>query len=92
MRALAGLPALTGLVLAKTEDAAHVAAAAGLVGLGDVTALLMPLLETAGRSWTRGTSPARPGSTGSRSARSTSPPTAASTPARTRRNWRSRGA
>lgn len=49
VRALAGLPALTGLVLAKTEDAAHVAAVAGLLaGLGDVTTALMPLLETAG--------------------------------------------
>ena len=49
VRALAGLPALTGLVLAKTEDAAHVAAVAALLtDLGDVTTLLMPLLETAG--------------------------------------------
>ena len=49
VRALAGLPALTGLVLAKAEDAAHVAAVAGLLtGLGDATTLLMPLLETAG--------------------------------------------
>lgn len=49
VRALAGLPALTGLVLAKTEDAAHVAAVASLLaGLGDGTTLLMPLLETAG--------------------------------------------
>ncbi|TDE39277.1 CoA ester lyase [Actinomadura sp. 6K520] len=48
-RALAGLPALTGLVLAKAEDAAQVAAVAGLLAdLGDVTTLLMPLLETAG--------------------------------------------
>ncbi|MFA1541889.1 HpcH/HpaI aldolase/citrate lyase family protein [Actinomadura monticuli] len=49
VRALAGLPALTGLVLAKAEDAAHVAAVAGLLAaLGDATTLLMPLLETAG--------------------------------------------
>ncbi|MFG2088905.1 MULTISPECIES: HpcH/HpaI aldolase/citrate lyase family protein [unclassified Spirillospora] len=49
VRTLAGIPALTGLVLAKSEDAAHVAAAAGLLAaLGDVTTLLMPLLETAG--------------------------------------------
>ncbi|WP_141578368.1 CoA ester lyase [Actinomadura sp. WMMA1423] len=49
VRALAGLPALTGLVLAKTEDAAHVEAAAGLLaGTGDAATLLMPLLETAG--------------------------------------------
>ncbi|WP_243718191.1 CoA ester lyase [Actinomadura sp. 7K534] len=49
VRALAGLPALTGLVLAKAEDAAQVAAVAALLAdLGDVTARLMPLLETAG--------------------------------------------
>ncbi|MFB4309455.1 HpcH/HpaI aldolase/citrate lyase family protein [Actinomadura sp. GTD37] len=49
VRALAGLPALTGLVLAKAGDAEHVAAVAGLLsGLGDTTTLLMPLLETAG--------------------------------------------
>ncbi|GAA1793893.1 CoA ester lyase [Actinomadura chokoriensis] len=49
VRALAGLTALTGLVLAKTEDAGHVAAVAGLLAdLGDVATLLMPLLETAG--------------------------------------------
>ncbi|TDC64609.1 CoA ester lyase [Actinomadura sp. GC306] len=49
VRALAGLPALTGLVLAKADDAAAVAAVAGLLAdLGDVTTLLMPLLETAG--------------------------------------------
>lgn len=49
VRALAGLPALTGLVIAKAEDFAQVAAVAGLLAdLGDVTTRLMPLLETAG--------------------------------------------
>ncbi|CND51585.1 citrate lyase [Mycobacterium tuberculosis] len=49
VRALAGLPALTGLVLAKAEDAARVAAVAALLAdLGDAATRLMPLLETAG--------------------------------------------
>ncbi|MFA1545990.1 CoA ester lyase [Actinomadura chokoriensis] len=49
VRALAGLPALTGLVLAKAESAGQVTAVAGtLDDLGDATTLLMPLLETAG--------------------------------------------
>ncbi|GGV18261.1 CoA ester lyase [Actinomadura cremea] len=49
VRALAGIPALTGLVLAKTGNAAQVAAVADLLaGLGDRATPLMPLLETAG--------------------------------------------
>ncbi|TDC98240.1 CoA ester lyase [Actinomadura sp. 7K507] len=49
VRALAGLPALTGLVLAKAEDAAQVTSVAALLSdLGDATTHLMPLLETAG--------------------------------------------
>jgi citrate lyase subunit beta/citryl-CoA lyase len=46
--ALAGLPALTGLVLAKVRDADEVAEVAALLEeRGDRTTLLMPLLETA---------------------------------------------
>lgn len=46
--ALAGAPALTGLVLAKVRDAAEVAEVAALLEEhGDRTTLLMPLLETA---------------------------------------------
>lgn len=45
--ALAGLPALTGLVLAKVRDAREVTeVAAQLTALGDVRTVLMPLLET----------------------------------------------
>ena len=46
--ALAGVPALTGLVLAKVRDADEVADVAALLEEhGDRTTLLMPLLETA---------------------------------------------
>lgn len=46
--ALAGVPALTGLVLAKVRDADEVAETAALLEEhGDRTILLMPLLETA---------------------------------------------
>lgn len=46
--ALAGAPHLTGLVLAKLDDAAEVAeVAAALAAAGDDGLLLMPLLETA---------------------------------------------
>ncbi|MEU8250585.1 CoA ester lyase [Nonomuraea sp. NPDC048916] len=49
VRELAGIPALTGLVLAKAEDAAEVATVAELLSAaGDDDTLLMPLLETAG--------------------------------------------
>jgi citrate lyase subunit beta / citryl-CoA lyase len=47
--ALANIPALTGLVLAKVRDAAEVAeVAAQLDASGDGDTLLMPLLETSG--------------------------------------------
>ncbi|MEV0592768.1 HpcH/HpaI aldolase/citrate lyase family protein [Nonomuraea cavernae] len=49
VRELAGIPALTGLVLAKAEDAAEVTTVAELLtASGDDDTLLMPLLETAG--------------------------------------------
>jgi citrate lyase subunit beta/citryl-CoA lyase len=48
VRALAGIDALAGVVLAKVEDADEVAAMdALLTSLGDTTTLLMPLIETA---------------------------------------------
>lgn len=49
VRALAGCPALTGLVLAKTQDVAEVQAVVDLLdGVGDTTTVLMPMIETAG--------------------------------------------
>lgn len=48
VRALVGIDALTGIILAKVEDAAEVAAIAALLeAAGDTTTLLMPLIETA---------------------------------------------
>lgn len=48
LRALAGLPALTGVVLAKIQTAAEVAAAADLLAAaGDHDTRLMPMVETA---------------------------------------------
>lgn len=47
--ALAGVPALTGLVLAKAESAGEVAQVATMLAeRGDTTTLLSPLLETGG--------------------------------------------
>jgi citrate lyase subunit beta / citryl-CoA lyase len=48
IRALAGLPALSGLALAKADSAAVVAEAAGLLdSLGDDRLMLMPMVESA---------------------------------------------
>lgn len=48
VQALAGIAALTGIVLAKVEDAADVARTASLLAdAGDTSTLLMPLIETA---------------------------------------------
>jgi citrate lyase subunit beta/citryl-CoA lyase len=47
VRALAGIPTLRGLVLAKTEDAEDVRGVADLLSsLGDEKTLLMPLIES----------------------------------------------
>jgi citrate lyase subunit beta/citryl-CoA lyase len=48
IRALAGIPALSGLALAKADSAAVVADAAGLLdSLGDDRLMLMPMVESA---------------------------------------------
>jgi len=49
VQALAGLPGLTGLVLAKTESPDEVQAVVNLMdSAGDTTTVLMPMVETAG--------------------------------------------
>lgn len=48
VRALAGIAALKGIIVAKVEDAAEVESVAALLeGAGDTTTVLMPLIETA---------------------------------------------
>lgn len=48
VRALAGIPQLTGIILAKVEDADDVVSTGHLLAAaGDTTTLLMPLIETA---------------------------------------------